>query len=454
MRRNHLVVWASLVLLAGCQQYQRKPIDTEAILAQWRARTADSDAVRARSSQRGRAFDLHDGVSADEAVAIALVFDPRLNASRRAAAVKGAGSEHAATWPNPELEVDARRVIDGVDGDWQLGLGLGLVIPLSDRRDAERDRVTATAEAARLEILSQEWALEADVRRAWAEWSTAARRVTLLGEYARAIEPLQNAADALAAAGELEAAQAGVLAVDRLEREEEQLEAAAHEEGLRHALLARLGLRPSAPIRLTASLAVGASPGRTAAQDEQVIRRDHPEVREALARYEVAEQSVRKEIAKQFPDLVIGPSYELDAGQSAIGLGLGIPIPVINLNRRGIAVARAERDAERARMTATLERLLTRAEIARASVRRAGERARRLEERLVPAVEAQLVRLTRLAADGELDPLLVRHFFDRAHAGRLSLLNARLDLAVATVELRALVTPPARRAAGPGRDPR
>ncbi len=143
MRQNHarcgahLTVWTCLVL-AGCQQYQRRPIDTGAILAEWRSRTADATAVRERAAADGRVFDLKDGMSADEAVAAALVFDPELNAIRGAAAVEGAGLEHVAPWPNPELNVDARRVVDSIDGGWQLGAGLGITIPLSGRRGAEK----------------------------------------------------------------------------------------------------------------------------------------------------------------------------------------------------------------------------------------------------------------------------------------------------------------------------
>jgi len=433
-------VWVVSISLAGCQQYRRSPIDTAEILAQWRARTAQSDPVRELATARGTTYDLADGMSADEAVATALVLNPQLRASRRSAAVESAGLKHVAPFPNPELNVDARRVLDGAGG-WQLETSLGVVIPLSGRRGAEQDRAKAAVEAARLEILEEEWELERSVRRAWVRWSAADRRVTLLQEYGRAIKPLQTAADALAKAGEIIATQAAVLAVDRLEREEEAVEAVATEEALRHELFAQLGLKATTPVQLVASLHVS-GPTAAAAEDGAVIQRDHPAVRAALARYEVAEQRVRTEIAKQFPDLVLGPSFELDDGQSSVGLGLGLPIPAINLNKRGIARARAERAAGRARVVATVEALLTHAGVVRARVSRASSRAQRLTERLMPAVEAQLTRLGRLAADGELDPLLVRHFLDRAHAARLALLEAQVDAALATVDLRALVTPP------------
>jgi cobalt-zinc-cadmium efflux system outer membrane protein len=70
------------------------------------------------------------------------------------------------------------------------------------------------------------------------------------------------------------------------------------------------------------------------------------DVRRSLAEYAVAEASLELEIAKQYPDLHIGPGYQFDQGQNKWELGLSLTLPILNQNGGAIAEARARRDEQ------------------------------------------------------------------------------------------------------------
>ena len=68
------------------------------------------------------------------------------------------------------------------------------------------------------------------------------------------------------------------------------------------------------------------------------------DVRAALADYAAAENDLRLEIAKQYPDVHLNPGYQYDQGNSKWTLGITFDLPVLNQNQGPIAEARARRE--------------------------------------------------------------------------------------------------------------
>ena len=66
------------------------------------------------------------------------------------------------------------------------------------------------------------------------------------------------------------------------------------------------------------------------------------------AEYRAAEETLRREVREQYPDLTIGPAAELDRGDALLGVSISLPIPILNANRQGIARAHASREVARA----------------------------------------------------------------------------------------------------------
>jgi outer membrane protein TolC len=67
------------------------------------------------------------------------------------------------------------------------------------------------------------------------------------------------------------------------------------------------------------------------------------DIRRALAQYAAAEASLQLEIAKQYPDINIGPGYTYEETHSFFIFGLSTIVPLFNRNQGPIAEAEARR---------------------------------------------------------------------------------------------------------------
>ena len=86
------------------------------------------------------------------------------------------------------------------------------------------------------------------------------------------------------------------------------------------------------------------------------------DVRSALAQYAAAEADLRLQIAKQYPDLDIGPGYTYEEKQSYFTLGFSAIIPMFDRNRGPIAEAEAGRLKAAAAFLATQAEVISKSE--------------------------------------------------------------------------------------------
>lgn len=76
-------------------------------------------------------------------------------------------------------------------------------------------------------------------------------------------------------------------------------------------------------------------------QRQALINR--PDLLSMLAEYAAAESDLQLEIAKQYPDIHLGPGYDFDQGKNKWSLGFSMTLPVFNQNQGPIAEAEARR---------------------------------------------------------------------------------------------------------------
>ena len=67
------------------------------------------------------------------------------------------------------------------------------------------------------------------------------------------------------------------------------------------------------------------------------------DVMAALSEYAAAESAVRLEIARQYPDVRLGPNYQMDQTDNKWTIGLAFDLPILSRNRGPIAEAEARR---------------------------------------------------------------------------------------------------------------
>ncbi|MFT5110636.1 MAG: cobalt-zinc-cadmium efflux system outer membrane protein, partial [Pseudoalteromonas tetraodonis] len=155
--------------------------------------------------------------------------------------------------------------------------------------------------------------------------------------------------------------------------------------------------------------------------------------------YAVAEQTLLREVRKQYPDVTIGPQGESDEGQSRIGFVGGIPVPILNSNKGGIAKARAEREVAKAAFEIEYEKISGRLAALRARLNGVRARSKTMKDSLVPMVDRQVTDASKLVELGEGGSLVLLESLVRAHEAKLKLIDIRAEESQTSNEIQFLL---------------
>ena len=430
------------LVLAGCQSYKPKALDPATHRAEWFALEPTSQTVGEFAETLGKAipdrssYNPDDGLTVSEAEVAALVLNPDLRIARARAGVATVAAEHAGRWGDPELSLDVLKVTSSVPDPWIIGSSLGFTLPVSGRLRVEKARAEAAAHAELDRVAEAEWAMVRDLRRSWVEWSADRLRLRQGEAILDDLEAVAKSANLLAEAGEILPTEAALFGIEsvRLRSEVEALRAGVA--ASRQEILSQIGLSPSASVDLHPAMTAGASDGKGRNPEDGNLT-----LRRLRAEYEVAEQTLRREIRKQFPDIGLGPQGEEDGGQSRVGFVGAIPIPILNSNRGGIAEAKAERELARAAYEAESQRIIGRVAVLRQRLGGIEARRESIHGDLVPLVDRQLSETRRLLQLGEGETLILLESLVRAHEAKLQLIEVERELATTEIEIGHLLGP-------------
>lgn len=435
------------MLMPGCQSYQPRPLNADEHRQTWLDRSPQSagviDFARRLLEQDASesAFDPSDGVSLPEAEIIALLFNPELRLARQRAGVAAATAEHAGRWSDPEFSLDILRITESVSDPWVITPGLAFTIPISGRLEAETAHASAAHRAALLRVVEDEWRIRHAVREAWFAWSSAMLRAAETDRLIGSMDALVASTERLANVGEMPRTEAALFVIEQAQRRQElrglEGRIAAAEQRIRMLI----GLSPQAPITLTPSLESSPATDHARADAGRMAFENSPTLARLREEYEVAEQSLHREIRKQYPDLTIGPQYESDQGQSRIGFLGAIPLPILNANKQGIAEARAERELARAAFETACEQLEGALAIEHAQAESLAAQREELVAVVGPMVDSQVASAFRLLELGEGGGLVLLESMVRAHATKMQILDVRRDEALASATLAFLIGP-------------
>lgn len=437
------------LIFAGCQHIPREPLHLDAIREELSGRPLDLEPIRdyaqTLQSPAGPAttpFNPGDGLSLAEAEAVGLWYNPEARRARLDVAHARAGADASGRWPDPRILMGAGRketdVPDGVERAWITNSGLELTVPLSGRAGAERRLQDQARETAVRAAAETEWRTLTRIREAWLDWSAAAARLDLLDAHLDTLRPFHVMAQSLGTAGELPVANVRLLTVEFERAAAKRQSYAAEAEAARIQVLATLGLAPDAPVVLHPATALATYAPEL--PDTPEINRDHPVLAHHRARYKQAEQQLRLELRKQYPDLTLTPTFTDEQDETALVLGLGAPIPVWNANRAGIAEAAAARDRARLDAEQAYHGLL--ADRARDEARFEGANAawEALTEGAAATLDDQMRQARALWETGELDLPLLYDILRQSLETREQLLDTLVRRCRMALRLRAAAT--------------
>jgi cobalt-zinc-cadmium efflux system outer membrane protein len=356
-----VLVLASIV---SCILYQSRPIEPARAVEDFEARRLDAPELGAFlignkevETWPPAAWDLKTLTLA------AFYYNPDLDVARASYGVARAGVKTAGERPNPVLGLlmgyNATSPRSEVT-PWIPEASLDIPIEVAGKRRIRIVRARELASSARWQVLATAWEVRSRLRAAVLEAYAAGESEVLLAqqemlqtEFVRLLERQKEVGEASG----YDLIQARV-ALDQSRLA--SIEASRRLEEARAALAAAVGLprRALEGVRLSFDDLRRPEPDFPAGEVRLHAVLNRSDILGALAEYEASQAALKLEIAKQYPDLSLGPDYQLDQTDSKWTLGLSIELPVFSHNKGPIAEAMAARQETAARFLALQTRVL------------------------------------------------------------------------------------------------
>lgn len=370
---------ATAVIVAGCASYSAKPIEPAMTATALEQRTlADptlarfiADVLPDRAADAGTAtWDLSTLTLA------ALYFHPEMEVSRAKLALAKAGVKTARQIPNPTLSFLPGQYPEHMPATsaWTVGAVVNFVLEIAGKRQKRVEVARHFVEAARQDVATAAWQVRGGVRSALLDLWAADRRRVLVERRQTAQMQIVTLLEGRYAAGDASALD---VARERINLSQAKLALRDSERQAADAR-ARLASAVGVPVRALepVSLSLGTFDTPVGVPDDteltaNPLRRralqERTDVLGLLAEYEASQSAVRLQIAKQFPDITMGPGYTYDQGFDLYSVSLNVELPIFNQNQGPIAEAEARRKEAGARFVALQSKVIGEIDRARAA---------------------------------------------------------------------------------------
>ena len=399
---------AAGLALGGCARSKFQSVFPAAIAVAYEARTLDDRELRSfiqRNSQRELTAWPPSQWDLELLTLVAYYYHPDLDVARAKWGVAQAGELTAGMRPNPSINANVQLNADGPIGasPWILGLNLDIPIETAGKRGYRVEQAKHLSEAARVAIVSTAWQIRSRVRAAWLDLHIALNTHEILlgqqGLQQTNVSMLEHRlAVGMASTPEITLARIALTRSTLALNDAERLRADA-----RTRLAGALGLSSMAVAKAAIApypLSQSPPPPTSEVREQALLNRG--DVLESLAEYAASQSALQLEIAKQFPDVHLGPGYTWDQGARKWSVGLSLVLPVLNQNEGPIAEARARRVQAAASFNATQARAIGEIEVALAVYRASRDRLISVEAQRVEQ-SSQLRRAEASFAAGDTD---------------------------------------------------
>jgi outer membrane protein TolC len=402
------------LFLAGCAAFHSQPISPE--------QTADSFGKRSLGDEHLRAFletnqtpapGPREAWNLKALTLAAFYYEPALAEARAQLASLQAAQITAGERPNPSVSATPGYDpgIPGSPSPWLVTLTTDWPIETAGKRHRRIDLAARKVESARWGLVGAVWQARSRVREALLALYAAGETESLLAGQVVAqsnVVRLMEGKLALGSASGYEVTQA------RITLDTTQLqwrEAAGQKEQALAQMANAIGLPLLALAEVSFSFAeLEQFPNELTQAD---VRRkallNRADVRAALADYAASQSALQLEIAKQYPDVHLGPGYGWNtgsAGDSEGTLGLSLTLPVLNHNQGAVAEATAQRTQAAAHFLTVQANAVGEIESAMAAYN-AALRQSATAKSLLEDLRSRLESVRAQQQAGEADPLAV-----------------------------------------------
>ena len=423
----------ALLVIGGCATYQDRPLSGTKTLDDLASRTLDGQDLRAYLEKKLniREWPLATWSPAELTLA-AFFYSPELDVARARWAAAQGRKEAATERPNPTFGItpgfNSTTGSSAPVSPWIVGAALDIPIETAGKRGYRVAEAQYLSEAARLQIAQTAWELRHQIREVMLDLYAATETTGLLRSRSTIQEDNVKLLEGIFKAGEISANELGQARILRDEARLAMLDAEKQQVQARARLAGVVGV----PAKALESKELSFGTLETLPDDvpqAEVQRQallNRPDLLAALAEYQASQSALQRQIARQYPDIQIGPGYEFDQSENKWALGLSVTLPVFNRNRGAIAAAEADRAEAEARVRVLQAQIVSDLEQAvrdyQASLRKVRAADILLEEHKVTADRVQ-----KMYELGQVVRLEVDAASLESNAGALNQLNARVE---------------------------
>lgn len=339
-----------LATLAGCASYVPKPLSAQATATAFAARSLSAPGLEQYLQAHSVDQVPPDTWNLNRLTLAALYYHPDLAVARAQQDVAEAGLAISRQRPNPSLNFTPGYNADTIAGmsPWIWGLMLNFPIDTAGRRGYMETQADFQRDAARFHVAEMAWQIRSQVRSRMLDEASALGEVDILRQTLQLRTSLLHAMQRSLAAGE--AGRPEVEAAESAQADTQlQLQMAlGRAVATRVALAAAVGVPVAALDHVKISFDMFNRPLSVAQIPTPAVRRaaltNRADLLAALALYAASQSALQLEIARQYPDLQIGPGYKWDQGANKWSLGINLTLPLFNQNQGQIAQAKAQRE--------------------------------------------------------------------------------------------------------------
>src|SRR6266849_4293996 len=345
--RKGIASLSGVFFLAGCavQRYRPAPIVASATASEFESRSLADPGLQSFEEQNLghpvspwplKTWDLQTLSLA------ALYFNPALESARARVAGTEAALVTAGARPNPSLSI-----APGIPTPYLLTLDFAFPIATMGKRRRRIQVARSLDQAARFDLADSAWTIHSGVRIALLNYLLASRSLESFRSEEKVREEQINILQQIFSAGEIPR-QSVDLARIELSKTHMAIGMAAGQVGeTKASLAAAVGLPVVALQSVDFSWPNIDMPPSAESLSPREIQRsavlNRLDLRRSLAQYAAAEAALQLEIAKQYPDINIGPGYTYEEKHSFFNLGFSTTVPLFNRDQGPIAEAEARR---------------------------------------------------------------------------------------------------------------
>ena len=393
-RLNDWLLAGTMALLAGCAHYSPQPLCPEKTAAEFEGRRLDDAGLRTFMARNGGALTSWPLAKweLNSLTLAAFYFHPDLAVARAQWEVAEAGVATAGARPNPSVTFSPAydNQIPNNPSPWILPVTFDIPLETAGKRGKRMAEAEKAAESARWGYVSAAWQIRSGVRASLLDLALAGRRAELLQQQFDLQTNLVRLMEGRYRAGAIARPELTLAEIAWHKTQMDLGDARAKQADARGRLAQALGVGVAALDGVDLDFDFEAPATLTSADARGLALRGRADILGALADYAAADAELRLQLAKQYPDLHLGPGYAWNngnAGDNQWSLGVTLELPILDQNQGPIAEAEARRRLAGAKFLALQAEIRGQIDRAVAAVRMAREQIEQSAQ--LEAAEAQ-----------------------------------------------------------------